>query len=157
MDNIPQSGSSRYPRWLYPISILWGTLMGVLFYASARFPLWYIYWLGPSSEERGPFWDAGVCVIMVMTGLMSAIYFWLIMKRTRDRSALKWVYPLATIFVPVLVLTPLAIWWYADSPWSDVVGAVSLWLLYGVPSLTCLVPFGLLSGVIFYAITKPKE
>lgn len=159
MDNNPsrpQLANSGYPGWLYGISVLWGTLMGILLYASARFPLWYIYWLGPSSAERGPFWDAGVFVVMMMTGLMSAVYFWLIMRRTQARYALRWAYPLATILILVLVLTPLVIWWYVDSPWADVVGAVSLWLLYGVPALICLVPFGLLSGVIFYAITKPK-
>lgn len=156
MDNTPQSSNSQYPRWLYPISVLWGTLMGVLFYASATFPKWYTHNFGPPENGRGPFWDAWVLVDMMLTGLMSAVYFWLIMKGMRDRSALRWAYPLASIVIPVLMLTLSVIWWYIDSPRADVVVAIILWLLHGVPALMCLVPFGLLSGAIFYAIAKPK-
>jgi len=160
MDNTLSSShliDSHYPRWLYGVSVLWGILLGPLFYASARFPQWYFYNLGPSSEERGPFWDAGVFVIIITTGLISAVYFWLIMKRVRNRSALRWVYPLASILIPVLVLTPLVIWWYyVERPSADALSAIILWLLYGVPALICMIPFGLLSGIVFHVISKPR-
>lgn len=158
MDNIPQSGSSRYPRWLYPISVLWGTLMGILLYASARFPLWYTYSLGPSSEERGPLWDAGVFIIMALSGLISAIYFWLVMKHAYGRAAMRWIYPVAAIVTPLLIATLITILWYVDNTyWADTLSVVITWLIVTVPALICLVPFGLLSGAIFYAIAKPKN
>ncbi|HID07481.1 MAG TPA: hypothetical protein EYP10_10080 [Armatimonadetes bacterium] len=158
MDNTPQSGNSQYPRWLYPISVLWGTLMGILFYASARFPLWYTYSLGPSSEERGLFWDAGVFIIMALTGLISAIYFWLVMKYASRRAGIGWTYPVAAIVTPLLIATLITILWYVDNVyWADTLSVVITWLIVAVPTLVCLVPFGLLSGVIFYGLAKLRE
>jgi hypothetical protein len=163
MNNTPSSSSlnsPRYPRWLYGVSVLWGTLMGILLYASARFPMWYFYNLGPSSDERGPFWDPGVLMIMPMTGIISAVYFWLILRKPSKRLTLKWIYCLATLLMTVLILTLLVAWWYfdvSDSLWvPEAIDTVIVWLAYGVPALTCMIPSGLLSGIIFQAIAKPR-
>lgn len=163
MDNTPSSSrlnGSHYPRWLYGVSVLWGTLMGILLYASARFPMWYVYNLGPSSDERGPFWDWGVLMIMLMTGLISAICFWLILRTPRRRLTLRWIYCLAALLMTVLILTLLVAWWYfdsSDSLWApSAMDTVIMWLAYGVSALICMIPSGLLSGIVFHAIAKPQ-
>ena len=150
---------SHYPKWLYGVSVLWGTLMGILLYASARFLMWYTYNLGPSSDKRGPFWDLGVLMIMPMTGLISAIYFGLILRKPRTRFTLRWVYSLAALLMSVLILTLLVAWWYfdsSDSVWAPrAIDTVVIWLAYGVPALICTIPLGLLSGIVFHAIARP--
>jgi hypothetical protein len=160
MDNILSSSrlnDSHYPRWLYGVSVLWGTLMGILLYASARFPMWYTYNLGPSSDERGPFWDLGVLMIMPMTGLISAVYFWLILRKPRTRFTLRWVYPVAATLMSALILTLLDVWWYVGNSWDpDALDAAIMWLVYGIPALICMIPSGLLSGIVFHAIAKPR-
>lgn len=159
-----QDNGHRFPLTFYWVSVAWGALLGLLLYVSARFPAWYLYLVGPSSEERGSFWDAGVLISMALSLVISAGYFWLVMRRRPSQRLQRWAYLWAAILVPVLILALAVVWWYADSvrnpPWPDfrpdLLTATILWLTYGIPALACLIPFGLLSSAVFSRLWKRR-
>ena len=153
---------------LYWASILWSTLLGVLFYVIARLPLWYFYQTGPSSDERGPFWDMGVWVAMTITGLLGLLFFGLYRSRWRQKQvALRRTFTMASIAIPLITLFVIVILWHYNTAQfihdvsflHDLWMPALLWIVLGTWLSIFLVPFGLLSGMVFdwiFGLQKPQ-
>jgi hypothetical protein len=151
---------------LYGVSILWSILLGVLFYVVARFPLWFFYQTGPSSDERGPFWDVGVVMIMFMTGLLGLPFFGLYLKRwRRGQVTLRRAFTMASMAIPLAILSVIVILWHYNTTQffrdvdflRDLWMPGLLWIILGTWVLVFLAPFGLLSGIILDLVVGLKE
>lgn len=155
------------PGCVYGISVLWSLFLGVLFYAVSRFPLWFFYQTGPSSDERGPFWDAGVVVCMLVTGLSGLIFFGLRLKKWKRRqAALRRVFTIASLIIPLTLLCMIVALWHYNTTQlfprhtdflRDLWMPALLWIILGAWLLVFLVPFGFLSGAILDAVIGTKR
>jgi len=153
---------------LYWASTLWSILLGVLFYVIGRLPLWYFYQTGPSSDERGPFWDTGVWVIMTITGLLGLLFFGLYRRRWMQKQvALRRTFTIASIAIPLTTLFVIVILWHYNTTqlihdvrfFRDLWMPALLWIALGTWLSIFLVPFGFLSGIVFgliFGSQKPQ-
>lgn len=76
------------PGFVSAISVLWSFVLGVVCYVFGKFPLWYFYQTGPSSDERGPFWDSGVVLSALTSGILGFGFFRLIHEKMEGQMDL---------------------------------------------------------------------
>ncbi len=142
-------GSWHSPRWLYPASVAWGAVAGLLFCISSalaqpydlppfRHPSLQQFFLAPST-----------LAFSAAAAVYAAAYFWPASHRTRRRLNLVWVYPLYALLPALLLLG-----------WGAATGVGMFGLASGAfiiatyrPYLATLA-FSAVSGAVFYTLAR---
>jgi hypothetical protein len=144
--------------------IIWGAIMGFFAYVAIRFP-WWLFNV-PDDGQRGPLLRPVELVVTVLLAIVISVLVLGLLARSKSRRVLSIGYPLAALLLPFILFAPIIFYSYHSSTYitynydlgtSDWSIPFVIWLFVSLLPQLCLLPFGLISAVVFYVKTKREE